>query len=67
MTTREAAIVSAYTGVLIGKFDVLHGYIEEIMECPIFTHQMGNKRIAEEIEKRSKKDFLAIKIEEEKV
>ena len=31
MTKREAAIVSAYTGVLIGDFNEMHRYIEEIM------------------------------------
>ena len=31
MTKKEAAIVSAYTGVLIGKFDEFHKYAEKAM------------------------------------
>lgn len=31
MTKREAAIVSAYTGYLIGEFKDYHAYVEEIM------------------------------------
>lgn len=53
MTKREAAIVSAYTGYLIGEFKDFH----------VFTHELPN--IAEELEEKSKKDFMSIKIEED--
>ncbi len=57
MTEREMAIVSAYTGVLLGRFCDMHEYIEQIMERPVFTHELGDKRIMEEIRCRSKRDF----------
>lgn len=60
MTKREAAIVSAYTGILIGEFDDMHEYIEEIMQRPVFTHEMPF--IWNEIKERSREDFLNIKI-----
>ena len=63
MTKREAAIVSAYTGYLIGEFSDFHAYIEEIMGRPIFTHEFPN--IEEELKEASKKDFMSIKIEED--
>ena len=63
MTKREAAIVSAYTGYLIGKFDDFHAYAEEIMERPLFTHEFPY--IAEELKEKSKKDFISIKIEDD--
>lgn len=62
MTKREAAIVSAYTGYLIGEFSDFHSYAEEIMERPIFTHEFPD--IAYELKEKSKKDFMSIKIEE---
>lgn len=31
MTKIEAAIVSAYTGILIGEFEDFHDYAEEVM------------------------------------
>lgn len=62
MTKREAAIVAAYTGYLIGDFNEMHKYIEEIMERPILTHEMGNNHIIQEIQDRAKKDFINIKI-----
>jgi hypothetical protein len=62
VTDREAAIISAYTGVLIGSVSTLHVYVEEIMERPVWTHEMGSKDIAAEIKRRSKADFLAISV-----
>ena len=61
MTKREAAIVSAYTGVLIGDFNEMHRYIEEIMGRQVLTHELSY--ISDEITKRSKNDFMNIKVE----
>lgn len=63
MTKREAAIVSAYTGYLIGEFSDFQAYAEEIMGRPLFTHEFPN--IADELKEKSKKDFMSIRIEEE--
>lgn len=63
MTKREAAIVSAYTGYLIGEFSDFHAYAEEIMGRPLFTHEFLS--IAEELKEKSKKDFISIKIEDD--
>ena len=63
MTKREAAIVSAYTGYLIGEFSDFQAYAEEIMGRPIFTHEFPS--IADELKNKSKKDFMSIKIESE--
>lgn len=58
---KEAAIVSAYTGVLIGDFNEMHRYIEEIMGRQVFTHELSY--ISDEITKKSKNDFMNIKVE----
>ena len=60
MNKREAAIVSAYTGILLGDFGEMHKYIEEIMGRPVWTHEMPS--LWDEIKARSKDDFLSIKI-----
>jgi len=60
MTKREAAIVSAYTGFLIGSFSDMHEYIEEVMMRPVFTHEMGTGRVADEIKIVSKSDYIAL-------
>lgn len=58
MSKREAAIVSAYTGYLIGAFSDFQAYAEEIMGRPIFTHDLT--RLEYELKEKSKKDFMNI-------
>lgn len=65
MTQRECAIVSAYTGILCGKFEWLHGYIEEILGRPVWTHELASKELSEQIKELSKADFCALHLEEE--
>jgi NTP pyrophosphatase (non-canonical NTP hydrolase) len=68
MTDREKAIISAYTGIatLTGeKFSIFHKYVEDIMGRPVFTHELADKAVWEEIKKRSKEDFIRICSEDE--
>jgi hypothetical protein len=60
MTRRESAILSAFTGLLCGPFDAMHEYVEEIMGRPVFTHEMGSKKIAEEIKEKARADFITL-------
>ena len=62
MTKKEAAIVSAYTGILIGDFESLHEYVEDILGRPVWTHEMASDKTANEIKKKSKPDFMKIKV-----
>lgn len=63
MTDKEKAIVMAYTGVsmLTGeKFSVFHKYIEDIMERPVFTHELATELVWEQIKEKSRADFLRL-------
>lgn len=60
ITKRELAILTAYTGQLFGEFKDFHGYAEEILGLPFFTHQFGEKGIFEKLHERSKEDFLEL-------
>lgn len=62
MNKREAAIISSYTGILLGEFSDMHEYIEEIMGRPVFTHELASKEVREKIKSLSKEDFLDINI-----
>jgi hypothetical protein len=62
MTKREAAIVSAYTGILLGRFQDVHEYIEEIMGCPVFIHQLASVDMMAEIAKRARADFMNLEV-----
>ena len=60
MNKREKAIVSAYTGYLVGDFADMHQYAEELFGGAIFSHQFGNKSFAEQLRKAAKADFVAL-------
>lgn len=65
MTKKEAAIVSAYTGYLIGEFSDFHAYVEEVIGHPVFTHELSNTKVITEIKNKAAKDFMSIKIKED--
>lgn len=68
MTDREKAIVMAYTGacMLTGdKFQIFHEYIEDIVGCPIYTHELAYKAVADKIKEKAKPDFIALCKEQE--
>lgn len=58
LNKEQAAIVSAYTGFLVGSFSGLHEYVEKLLGRPIWTHQFPD--LADEIKEKSKQDFIAL-------
>jgi hypothetical protein len=62
MTKREAAIVTAYTEILVGTMSNAHSYINEIMGRPVLTHEMGDKALWHEIKIRAKPDFMNLDV-----
>ncbi len=62
MNKREAAIVTAQTGVLIGKWDDTKVYFQELMGRPIELQDMYS--IKDELKIRSKEDYANIVVEE---
>ena len=68
MTDREKAIITAYTGItmLTGeKFSIFHKYVEDILGRSVWTHELADRAIWEEIKEKSKADFLALCAESE--
>lgn len=62
MTKYEAAVVTAYTGFMLGDFSDFHEYAEKLMGYPIFTHQFGNADFAKQIKDAAKPDFVKLEI-----
>lgn len=63
MTDREKAIIMAYTGIsmLTGdKFSIFHKYIEDILGRSVWTHELADHDVWEEIKEKSKSDFLEL-------
>lgn len=60
MTNIEKTIVSAYTGILMGDFNLMHKYIEDKLGRPVFTHELGNEAVWEEIRGKVYPDFIDV-------
>lgn len=70
MTDREKAIVMAYTGVCMlsgDKFRIFREYIDDIMGRPVYTHELANKAVVDEIKKKAKADFITLCAEQEPI
>lgn len=68
MTDKEKAIVMAYTGacMLCGdNFQIFHKYVEDIMGRPVYTHELADKAVEDEIKEKAKADFIALCAEQE--
>ncbi|WP_424244367.1 hypothetical protein Dip510_001581 [Elusimicrobium posterum] len=63
MTKREMAIVTAFTGIVCGNFSYFHEYVQELLNRPVWTHEFASKELMEKIKELSKKDFIALKVE----
>ena len=60
MTLREKVVVSAYTGIVMCDMAEIHQYINEIMQRPVFTHELAQDDILNEIRKRAEPEFIRI-------
>lgn len=59
MTKREAAIVSAYTGYLVGTFEDMHDYADELIPG-ITTY--GLAMFHNGLQEKARADFLALEV-----
>lgn len=60
MTKEEKLIVSAYTMVLMTDFSSLHEFIEKKLGRPVWTHELANDSVINEIKEVIKEDFLKL-------
>jgi hypothetical protein len=60
MNKREAAIISAYTGVSFGGalFSDFHKYVEEKFGHSVWTHEMACQKFWEKLKELAKEDFM---------
>jgi hypothetical protein len=60
LTREQAAIISAYTGMLAGPFEDMHGYAEKVLGHPVWTHQFADKELNDRLVAAAKDDFIAL-------
>lgn len=63
MTKYEAAVISAYTGILVGKFEDTHELIEKLLGRPVWTHELASKELWNEIKEEVKPQFIELVVE----
>jgi len=64
MNKKEAAIVTGYTGMLLGDFNEAHKYMQQKIGRPLYTHELANKSVIDEIRNACEKDFINITVED---
>ncbi len=62
MTEKEAAIIMAYTGIVLGNMSYFHHYAEELLGRSIFTHEFASQHLMRELKQKSYEDFINLKI-----
>jgi hypothetical protein len=60
MTKQERLIVSAYTGVLMCGFWEFHNYVEQLLQRPVFTHELATEDVQKEIKEKAQPAFLML-------
>lgn len=60
LTSRQAAIIGAYTGVLAGPFSDMQAYIAGLLQRPVFSHELADDAFCDRIKELAKPDFLAL-------
>lgn len=60
LTEKQACIISAYTGVLCCHFAPLHRFIEETLGRPVWTHELADEAVQNEIKEKTRDQFLAL-------
>ena len=60
MNKREAAVISAYTGILCCKFSTVHEYAEEVLGRPVYTHEFAFNDFTVKLKEAAKWEFITI-------
>lgn len=62
MTKREAAIIGAYTGVVVGEYTDLMSYISDLVGGPIVDATLSTFGMTDYIKGLARNDFMALQV-----
>ena len=60
LTRDQAAIIGLYTGVSMGPFEDVQKFAEDLLERPVFTHELANQDLCEKLKELVKPQFIQI-------
>ena len=66
ITKREAAIITAYTGYLMGNLEDAQKYVAELFGEEKWYRQFSEDKSIEELHEKSKRDFESLKVKQPK-
>lgn len=64
MTKEEKLLVSAYTGYLMTDVSDFQTFIEKKLGRPVWTHELADKTVWNELKEVLQEDFLRLRKEE---
>ena len=65
LTVEQGAIISAFTGILVGNFSDMHRYAARLFGREVWTHDFASEAFAAELKEKARADFMAIQPSEE--
>jgi hypothetical protein len=60
LTRDQAAIIGVYTGISAGPFADIQKLAEDLLERPVFTHELANQDLCEKLKELVKPQFIQI-------
>jgi hypothetical protein len=60
LTRDQAAIIGVYTGISAGPFADVQKLAEDLLERPVFTHELANQDLCEKLKELVKPQFIQI-------
>ena len=60
LTREQAAIIGAFTGMSCGPFGDIHKKIEELLDRPVFTHEMADPELWKKVKTKVMPEFINI-------
>ena len=63
MTLEERVIVETYTGYCMTSGDernAVYKYMEKLLGRPVYTHELAQKSVMNELHEKSKSDFIEL-------
>lgn len=60
MEVKASVLVTAMTGIFFGDMSEFHEYVEKLLGRPVWTHELGNKEVWNEIKEKSRKNIEAL-------
>ena len=60
LTKEQAAVIGAYTGFSCGPFSDVHKKIEDVLERPVFTHELASFHLWKQVREKMRDEFMSI-------